>query len=91
MRFVAIHPVAFAEEQLAPLTKEPMPEGVAWHDTFIALGDMKTYCHWEAPAKQVLADLFVKYDVPVEQILEVRRFDPVTGRLEAETNAPVSV
>ena len=84
MRFIAVHPVAFPEDQLAPLAMEPMPEGVAWHTTFIAYADTRTYCHWEAPSKQILADLFVKYQVPVEVIHEVREFDPVTGKLEPE-------
>jgi hypothetical protein len=84
MRFIAVHPVAFPEEQLAPLTKEQLPEGVIWRSTFIAYGDTKTYCHWEAPTKQVLADLFVKYQIPVEVIHEVRHFDPVTAKLEPE-------
>jgi len=91
MRFIAVHAVAFPEDQLAPLTTEPMPEGVAWHSTFIAYGDAKTYCHWEAPSKQALADLFVKYQVPVEAIHEVRQFDPVTGRLEPEVKVAVPV
>ena len=84
MRFIAVHPVAFTEAQLAPLSREQLPEGAAWHDTFIATGDAKTYCHWDAPTKQVLTDLFIKYEVPVEVIHEVRRFDPVTARLEPE-------
>ena len=90
MRFVVVHPVAFTEDQLAPLSKEPMPEGVTWHTTFIAFADTKTYCHWEAPTRQALSDLLVKYEVPVEAIHEVRAFDPAIGTLEPElVAAPV--
>ncbi len=88
MRFVAVHPVAFPEEQLAPLAREPMPDGVLWHDTLISYGDMKTYCQWEAPTRQTLADLFLKYGIPVDEIHEVRRFDPAAGRLEPEVEVP---
>jgi len=89
MRFIAVHAVAFPEEQLAPLAREAMPEGVAWHSTFIAYEDARTFCHWEAPSKQALADLFVKYQVPVENIHEVRQFDPATGTLEPEAKVVV--
>jgi hypothetical protein len=81
-RFIAAHPVAFSEEQLRPLTKEPMPEGVAWHSTYCAFADNKTYCHWEAPTKEALVEIFTKYEVPYEAIHEVRRFDPATGLME---------
>jgi galactose mutarotase-like enzyme len=91
MRFIAVHPVAFLEEQLAPLTKEQLPVGVTWHSTFIAYGDSKSYCHWEAPAKQVLTDLFVKYQIPVEVIHVVRHFDPLTAKLEPEAKVAVPV
>jgi hypothetical protein len=32
-RFIAVHPLAFSEEQLQPLAKEPLPEGTTWHGT----------------------------------------------------------
>lgn len=83
-RFIAVHPVAFAEEQLQPLAKEPLPEGVIWHSTFCAFGDSKSYCHWESPTKQALLEILAKYEIPYEAVYEVRRFDPVTGRLEPE-------
>jgi hypothetical protein len=89
-RFVAVHPVAFTAEQLQPLAKEVLPEGVIWHDTFCAFGESKTYCHWEAPTGEALRDIFTKYEVPYELIHEVRRFDPSTGLLEPEP-IPVKV
>ena len=84
LRFIAVHPVAFNEEQLQPLTNEQLPQGVTWHSTFCAFADDKSVCHWHAPTKQALLDLFVKYEIPYEAIYEVRLFDPATGRLEAQ-------
>ena len=83
-RFIATHPVAFSDEQLRPLAKEPLPEGVTWHSTFCAYAEHRAYCHWEAPTKEALAEIFKKHDIPFDSIWEVRLFDPATGQLEAE-------
>jgi len=84
-RFIAAHPVAFGEEQLQPLAKEPMPEGVTWHSTYCAFAENKSYCHWEAPTKETLVELFKRYEIPYEAIHLVRQFDPATGQLEPES------
>lgn len=84
LRFIAVHPTAFTEEQLQPLTMEQLPRGVTWHGTFCAFADDRSFCHWHAPTKQTLLDLFAKYEIPYETVYEVRLFDPATGRLEAE-------
>jgi hypothetical protein len=84
LRFIAVHPVAFSEEQLQPLAKEPLPEGVTWKSTYCSFADGKAFCHWEAPTREVVVDIFKKYDIPYEAIYEVRRFDPATGQLEVE-------
>ena len=81
-RFIAAHPVAFSEEQLQPLAKEPMPEGVTWHSTYCAFAENKSYCHWQAPTKEALVELFKKYEIPYEAIYVVRHFDPATGQME---------
>lgn len=81
-RFIAIHPGAFPEEQLVPLTKEPMPEGVTWNSTYVALTEGKTYCHWEAPSRDAVLEVLKKYEIPYEAVQEVRWFDPVTATFE---------
>jgi hypothetical protein len=81
-RFIAVHPVAFTEEQLQPLAKEQVPEGVTWNSTYCAFVDNKTYCHWEAPTKEAVLDIFKKYEIPYEAIHEVRLFDFATGKFE---------
>jgi hypothetical protein len=86
MRFVAVHPVVFSEEQLLPLTKETLPEGVTWESTYCAFADNKTFCLWKAPAKEAIVEVFTKYEIPYEAIHVVRHFDPVTGILEPEVS-----
>ena len=83
-RFIAVHPVAFSEEQLRPLAKEQLPEGVTWNSTYCAFAENKAYCHWEAPTKEAVVEIFKKYEIPHEAIFEVRLFDPATGLLEVE-------
>jgi len=83
-RFIAVHPVAFSEEQLQPLAKEQLPEGVTWNSTYCAFAESKAYCHWQAPTKEAVLEIFKKYEIPYEAIHEVRLFDPATGQLEAE-------
>ncbi len=81
-RFVAVHPVVFSEEQLRPLAKELLPEGVTWNSTYSAFAENKAFCHWEAPTKEAVVEVFKKYEIPYEAIHEVRRFDPATGEME---------
>lgn len=81
-RFIAVHPVGFTEEQLAPLAKEPLPEGVTWHRTYSAFEADTSYCHWEAPTKEAVVEVFKKYEIPYAAIHEVRMFDPATGVME---------
>ena len=81
-RFIAVHPAAFTEEQLQPLSKAPVPEGVAWISTYCGFADDTTFCHWVAPTKEHLVAIFKQYEVPYEAIYEVRHFDPATGQLE---------
>ncbi|MDA8204366.1 MAG: hypothetical protein M0Z49_16740 [Chloroflexi bacterium] len=87
LRFIAVHPVVFSEQQLQPLTTEQLPQGVTWHSTFCAFADDKSFCHWNAPTKQTLLDLFAKYEIPYEAVYEVRLFDPAIGRLEPQPSA----
>ena len=82
-RFIGVHPVAFSEEQLQPLAKEQLPEGVIWNSTYSAEAESKTYCLWEAPTKAAVVAIFDKYEIPFEAVHEVRLFDPATGRMEA--------
>jgi hypothetical protein len=35
-----------------------------------------SYCIWEAPTKETMAEVFAKYEIPHEGIAVVRRFDP---------------
>jgi len=86
-RFIAVHPLGFKEEQLQPLAKEPLPEGVTWHSTYSALTENKSYCHWEAPTREAVLEILKKYEIPYEVVHEVRRFDPTTGLMEP---APVA-
>ncbi len=93
-RFIAVHPVAFTEEQLRPLAKAPVPEGVTWVSTYCGYADNRTYCHWVAPTKDALVAIFHQYEVPFEEIHEVRWFDPATAQLEpepTEVKAPLTV
>jgi Nickel responsive protein SCO4226-like len=84
LRFIAVHPVVFTEEQLAPLAREKLPVDVTWHSTFCGFADNRSFCHWQAPSKEVLVELFAKYEIPCETIHEVRLFDPLIGELEPE-------
>jgi hypothetical protein len=83
-RYVVIHPVAFEEGQLQPLSREPLPDGVCWDSSLVSFVDGRTFCLWQAPATDALIDIFKKYAVPYETIHVVRRFDPTTGVLEPE-------
>lgn len=87
-RFVAVHPIAFTEDQLAPLAKELLPEGVTWNGTYCAFAENKSFCHWEAPTKDAVVEIFKKYEIPYDAVHEVRRFDPATGHMEP---APIVV
>jgi Nickel responsive protein SCO4226-like len=84
LRFIAVHPVAFSQDQLTRLAREPRPAGVIWKSSFCAFGEDKSFCHWEAPSRETVVDVFRKYDIPYEGIYEVRWFDPATGVLEPE-------
>jgi hypothetical protein len=81
-RYIAVHPLAFTEEQLKPLAKEPLPEGVTWHSTHSAFADEKSFCHWEAPGRDAIVEILQRYSIPYEAIYEVRRFDPALGVME---------
>lgn len=83
LRFIAVHPIVFGEEQLKTLAQEPIPEGVTWKSTFCAFDDNRSYCHWEAPSRDAVTAIFAKYEIPYEALHEVRLFDPATGELEA--------
>ena len=87
-RFVAVHAVAFTEDQLAPLAKELLPEGFTWNSTYCAFAESKSFCHWEAPTRDAVVEIFKKYEIPCDAIHEVRRFDPATGKMEPE---PIAV
>jgi hypothetical protein len=52
-----------------------------WNSTHVAFGENKTYCIWEAPTKETMAEIFAKYEIPYEAIEEVRRYDHVTNAL----------
>ena len=83
-RFLAIHSVAFPEEQLKQLSKETLPEGVVWESTYCAYPENRSICHWEAPDREAVTSLLAKYQIPYEDVLKVRRFDPMAGELEPE-------
>jgi len=82
-RYIGVHPVAYTEEQLQPFG-QLLPGSVIWNSTYVAVADNKTYCLWEAPTKEAMAEVFAKYEIPYEGIYEVRRFDPLTNTLEPE-------
>ncbi len=81
-RYIAVHPAAFTEEQLQPLARAPVPQGVFWISTYCGFADNTTFCHWVAPTMEALAEVFKQYEVPYTAIHEVRRFDPATAQLE---------
>ena len=83
LRFIAVHPGAFSEEMLQPLSKQALPESVTWKATFTAFEDDRTFCHWEAASRDDVLAVFRKYEIPYEALHEVRLFDPVTGTMEA--------
>ncbi|MGA2512624.1 MAG: nickel-binding protein [Candidatus Limnocylindrales bacterium] len=82
-RYIGVHAVAFAEEQLQQLAPV-LPSSVIWNSTYVAFADNKTYCIWEAPTKETMAEVFAKYEIPYDAIYEVRRFDPATNKLKPE-------
>jgi hypothetical protein len=84
MRFIAVHPAVFPEEQLKTLAKETLPVGVTWESTLLGYKEDLSYCLWTAPAKEDLVGIFTRYEIPYERIVAVRRFDPATGVLEPE-------
>lgn len=84
-RFIAVHPIAFKEDDLRALAarREELPSTLNWHSCFVAASDHVTYCDWEAPDKQMLTEVFEAYGIPFDAIHEVRRFDPAAALLEA--------
>ena len=82
VRYIAVHPLAFTEEQLRPLAGEPLPQGVTWHSTHSAFAEGKSFCHWEAPGRETILEILQRYSIPYEAVHEVRRFDPALGEME---------
>ncbi len=84
-RFIAVHPTAFKEDDVRAFAarRDELPSVLKWHSCFVATGDHVTYCEWEAPDKEMLAEVFEAYGVAFAAIHEVRRFDPATALLDA--------
>ncbi len=77
-RFMAVHPVALKDEDLAALVarRDEIPSTVVWRTSFVAEDDHVTYCEWESPSGTLLQEVFEAFGVPYSAIHEVRVFDP---------------
>jgi hypothetical protein len=77
-RFIAVHPVAFKDEDLIALLdrRDELPSTVVWRNSFVADGDHVTFCEWETPSGSLLQEVFEAFGVPYSAIHEVRVFDP---------------
>jgi hypothetical protein len=79
--FIAVHPVALKEADLAALLarRDELPSSVTWHATFVAEEDHVTYCAWDTPDARLLQEIFEAFGVPYSEIHEVRVFDPAVA------------
>ncbi len=84
-RFIAVHPVAFKEEDLRQLLdrRDELPSTVAWRATFVADANRVSYCEWDAPEARLLEEIFQAFGVPYSTVHEVRVFDPAVMLTQA--------
>jgi hypothetical protein len=81
-RFIAVHPGAFPEKDLAGLAQRrgEMPAGVTWLCSWCGTTEGVTYCDWDAPSAEAIQGVLTAFGVPVDAIHEVRYFEPDAGK-----------
>ena len=77
-RFIAVHPVAFKEEELLALLarRDELPSTVVWRASFVADANRVSYCEWDSPEGRLLEEIFEAFGVPYSSVHEVRVFEP---------------
>lgn len=77
-RFIAVHPVAFKDEEMIALLarRDELPSSLTWRFSFVADGERVTYCEWDAPEARLLEEVFEAFGVPYSAVHEVRVFEP---------------
>ena len=76
-RFIAVHPIAFKDEDLDALLarRESLPSSVVWRTSLVAEGAGQTFCEWESPDERLLHEIFEAFGVPYSACHEVRVYD----------------
>ena len=84
-RFVAVHPVAFKDEELTAFLarREQLPSSVVWRSCLVAADEHVSYCEWDAPEARLLREVFEAFGVPCSAVQEVRVFDPAARLSQA--------
>jgi len=85
-RFIAVHTVPFAEEDLKKAAKDmppQLPAGVSWKQTYCDFADNKFFCEWEAPNKEAVEQIFKANNLPFDAVYPVRLLDVAKAELEA--------
>ena len=85
-RFIAVHTVPFAEEDLKAAAKDmpsKLPPGVTWKLTYCDFADGKFFCEWEAPNKEAIEQVFKASNLPYDAVYPVRLLDVAKAELES--------
>ena len=85
-RFIAVHTVPFAEEDLKNAAKalpSQLPPDVSWKLTYCDFADNKFFCEWEAPNKEAIEQVFKAQNLPFDAIYPVRLLDVAKAELES--------
>ena len=84
-RFIAVHPVAFKDEDMRALLarRDELPSTLVWRTSFVADANRMTYCEWDAPEARLLEEVFTAFGVPFSAVQEVRVFDPAAQLAKA--------
>ena len=85
-RFIAVHTVPFAEEDLKNAAKglpSQLPPGVSWKLSYCDFADNKFFCEWEAPNKEAIEQVFKAQNLPFDAIYPVRLLDVAKAELES--------
>lgn len=84
-RFIAVHTVKYAEEDLIKAAKDmppKLPPGVSWKLTYCDFADKKFFCEWEAPDKKAIEQIFKASKIRFDRVYPVRLLDVAKAELE---------
>lgn len=77
MRIIAVHHMQITEAELLEMIEHmpPLPQGIAWHQSFCDLVRGVLFCEWEAPDLGALEHVFQAGEIPFDHLYPVRRLD----------------